>query len=175
MSECAKNVLKGNVPLTDAQMSKLETEAQNYPERRFSLGTPNMVQSDEGTEFLNSTFQGKLKRCGIKFYTSKNEDLKVSVIERFNKTLKSKMYRYFTHKNTRRYVDVLDDMLHSYNNTQHRHGTGENGCGERRPGSKASLSTETEIVRVEVGGGRQGANNDAETSVQKRLPGRLVS
>jgi len=25
------------------------------------------------------------------------------------------MYRYFTYKNTRRYVNVLDDMLHSYN------------------------------------------------------------
>ena len=29
------------------------------------------------------------------------------------------MYRYFTYKNTRRYVDALDDMLHSYNNTRH--------------------------------------------------------
>jgi len=41
------------------------------------------------------------------------------VVERFNRTLKSKMYRYFTHKNTRRYVDALDDMLYSYNNTHH--------------------------------------------------------
>ena len=30
------------------------------------------------------------------------------------------MYRYFTAKNTRRYVDVLPDLLHSYNNTYHR-------------------------------------------------------
>ena len=30
------------------------------------------------------------------------------------------MFRYITHQNTRRYVDVLDDMLHSYNNTYHR-------------------------------------------------------
>ena len=34
---------------------------------------------------------------------------------------------------------------------------------------KRPLSAETEIVRVEVQGGRRGANNDAETSVQKRL------
>jgi len=27
------------------------------------------------------------------------------------------MYRYFTYKNTRRYIDVLDNMLHSHNNT----------------------------------------------------------
>jgi len=78
-------------------------------------GTPNMVQSDKGTEFLNATFQSMLKRRGIKFYTNENEDLKASVVERFNRTIKSKMCRYFTHKNTRRYVDALDDMLHSYN------------------------------------------------------------
>ena len=80
----------------------------------------NMVQSDKGTEFLNSTFQSMLRRRGIKFYTSENEDLKASVVERFNRTLKTKMYRYFTHANTRRYLDVLGDLLHSYNNTRHR-------------------------------------------------------
>jgi len=79
-----------------------------------------MVQSDKGTKFLNSTFQGMLKRHGIKFYMSENEDLKASVVERINRTLNTKMFRYFTHKNTRCYVDVLDDMLHSYNNTYHR-------------------------------------------------------
>jgi len=71
-------------------------------------------------EFLNSMFQSMLRRYGIHFYTSENEDLKASVVERFNRTLKTKMYRYFTHANTRRYVDVLDDLLHLYNNTYHR-------------------------------------------------------
>ena len=80
----------------------------------------NMLQTDKGTEFLNSTFQTMLRRHGIHFYTSENEDLKASVVERFNRTLKSKMYRYFTHANTRRYLDVLDDLLQSYNNTYHR-------------------------------------------------------
>jgi len=46
-------------------------------------GTPNTVQSDKGTEFLNSTFHS------IKFYTSENEDLKASVVERFNWKLKT--------------------------------------------------------------------------------------
>jgi len=35
-------------------------------------------------------------------------------------TLKQKMYRYFTAKRTRRYVDVLPDRVHSSNNTHHR-------------------------------------------------------
>ena len=81
---------------------------------------PNMVQSDKGTEFLNSTFQSMLKQHNIKFYTSENEDMKAAVVERFNRTLKTKMYRYFTARNTRRYVDVLPDLLHSYNHTYHR-------------------------------------------------------
>ena len=75
---------------------------------------PNMVQSDKGTEFLNSTFQSMLKQHDIKFYTSENEDIKATVAERFNRTLKTKMYRYFTAKNTRRYVDVLPDLLLSW-------------------------------------------------------------
>ena len=61
-----------------------------------------------------------LRRHDIKFYTSENEDLKAAVVERFNRNLKTKMFRYFTHANTRRYLDVLDDLLHSYNNTHHR-------------------------------------------------------
>ena len=61
-----------------------------------------------------------LRRRGIKFYTSENEDLKAAVVERFNRTLKTKMFRYFTHANTRRYLDVLYDLLHSYNNTHNR-------------------------------------------------------
>jgi len=61
-----------------------------------------------------------LKRHGIKFYKSENEDLKTAVVKRFNLTLKEKMFRYFTYKNTRRYMDVVEDPLHSYNNTYHR-------------------------------------------------------
>ena len=30
------------------------------------------------------------------------------------------MWKYFTHKSTARYVNVLDDLLHSYNRTRHR-------------------------------------------------------
>jgi len=41
-------------------------------------------------------------------------------VERFNRTLKEKIFRYFTYKNTLRYTDVLEDLLHSYNNTYHR-------------------------------------------------------
>ena len=75
----------------------------------------HMLQTDKGTEFLNGIFQSMLKRHDIHFYTSENEDIKAAVVERFNRTLKTKMYRYFTFKNTWRYIDVLRDLVDSHN------------------------------------------------------------
>ena len=40
-------------------------------------------------------------------------------MERFNRTLKTRMYNFFTANNTRRYVDVLQDLVDGYNNTIH--------------------------------------------------------
>jgi len=80
----------------------------------------NMVQGDKGTEFLNNDFQTMLIRYDVKFYTSENEDIKCAVVERFNRTLKEKMYRYFTANNTRRYLDVLPKLISTYNRTYHR-------------------------------------------------------
>jgi transposase InsO family protein len=85
----------------------------------ITIRKPIHVQSDKGTEFLNSTFQEFLKSAGITFYTTENEDLKACVVERFNRTMKSKMYKYFTYKNTLKYLDILDDLIYSYNNTYH--------------------------------------------------------
>lgn len=81
---------------------------------------PAHLQTDKGTEFLNKHFQSLLRKNAIRFYTSENDDIKASVVERFNRTLKTKMWKYFTYKNTHRYIDVLEDLLCSYNNTYHR-------------------------------------------------------
>ena len=86
----------------------------------FQQRKPAHLQTDKGKEFLNSSVQKLIKEYKINFYTSENEDVKAAVAERFNRTLKTKMWKYFTHKNTMRYIDVLDDLLHSYNNTFHR-------------------------------------------------------
>ena len=50
--------------------TKTGREVANAFEKILVDGTTNMVQSDKGTEFLNSTFQGMLKRRGIKYYTN---------------------------------------------------------------------------------------------------------
>src|SRR5437867_9219123 len=80
---------------------------------------PTYVHSDKGSEFLNSTFQHFLKTHNILFYTSENDDIKCALVERFNRTLKTRMWRYFTYSNSLRYVDVLPSLVKSYNDSKH--------------------------------------------------------
>ena len=80
----------------------------------------NMCQTDKGGEFYNATFRSLMEKWNMRHYSSENEDLKASVVERWNRTLKGRMFRYFTAHHTRRYVDALPDIVHSYNNTRHR-------------------------------------------------------
>ena len=56
---------------------------------------PQNIQADQGTEFFNSSFSQLLKKYKIHlYYTFSN--LKASIIERFNRTLKSMMWKKFT-------------------------------------------------------------------------------
>ena len=80
---------------------------------------PRRLQTDKGTEFLNRRVQEFLKKENIEFFTT-NSEMKASIVERFNRTLKTRMYKYFTAKNTLRFVDVLEDLVAGYNNTKHR-------------------------------------------------------
>jgi hypothetical protein len=79
-----------------------------------------LLQTDKGTEFLNTAFQKLLRDRNIRHYTSENDDIKASVVERFNRTLKGVMWRYLTHASSGRYIDVLPQLVSSYNNTYHR-------------------------------------------------------
>jgi hypothetical protein len=40
-------------------------------------------------------------------------------VERFKRKFKEKMWRYFTFKGKQVYHDVLDKIIHSYNNSYH--------------------------------------------------------
>ena len=57
------------------------------------------IQSHKGTEFVNVTVQQYLKRQEVNFHTTHNPDIKGAVIERFNKSLKTRMFKYFTKNN----------------------------------------------------------------------------
>ena len=81
--------------------------------------SPEKLQTDKETEFLNRNFQSSLKERNIRFFTT-NSELKTSVVERFNRTFKTRMWKYFTSKNTLVYIDILQDIVHGYNNSYHQ-------------------------------------------------------
>ena len=81
--------------------------------------TPKKIQTDEGTEFLNKNVTGYLKGKQIELYVVRSE-MKASVVERFNRTFKGRMYRYFTANDTVEYLNIVDEIVDSYNNTYHR-------------------------------------------------------
>ena len=78
---------------------------------------PETFHSDKGTEFTNRKFQALLKKEGIRFFTTQNET-KASIVERFNRTLKGKMWKYFTANNTLKYMDILQKLVKSYNHSR---------------------------------------------------------
>ena len=84
-----------------------------------SSRSPTNVQTDMGSEFTNRAFKAELKKRDIHFYVTYSEN-KAAVVERFNRTLKSRMWRYFTHNNTYKYVDVLQQLIDGYNASHHR-------------------------------------------------------
>ena len=80
---------------------------------------PMYLHSDKGKEFLNSTFQKYLKHQGISFFTGEDDNIKCALAKRMNATLQGKMWKYLDHAKTCNYVDVLQDVIHSYNHTFH--------------------------------------------------------
>jgi len=63
--------------------------------------------------FCNSHVQKLLP-----LYSTENDE-KYSIVERWNRTMKEKMFKYFTANSTRRYVDILDKLVDRYKNTVH--------------------------------------------------------
>ena len=59
------------------------------------------------------------KKDNIILYSTENEE-KSSIVERWNRTMKEKMWKYFTANNTHVYINVLQKLADRYNNTYHR-------------------------------------------------------
>jgi hypothetical protein len=80
---------------------------------------PVALQTDKGKKFLNKPFPDLLRREGIENRTCRNPDVKCTVAERVQRTIKQKLNKYFTHKNTYSYIDMLSKLAVGYNKTLH--------------------------------------------------------
>jgi len=79
---------------------------------------PLKLQTDKGKEFYNKDMKAWLKDNNIHHFST-GGDAKAAVVERFNRTLKERLYRYFTAANTLTFTDVLQDLVKGYNASEH--------------------------------------------------------
>ena len=77
------------------------------------------LRTDKGTEYLNRHIEKYLKEVGVKHFETQNQP-KSSYAERAIRTIKGRLTRYMTYKQTHRWVDVIKKATSSYNNTYHR-------------------------------------------------------
>ena len=71
---------------------------QNY----LKIRKPKKLWTDNGKEFINKEFNQFLTKNNVEIYQTFNEG-KAVVIERFNRTIKEKMWKYFTQHDTKKY------------------------------------------------------------------------
>ena len=80
--------------------------------------TPFYLWCDEGGEFKNKIIEKYLKENNIIMYSTYGEH-KASVVERFIRTIKTWIWKIFTAKHTRNWVDELQPLIKYYNNKVH--------------------------------------------------------
>ena len=80
---------------------------------------PKRIQTDQGKEFYNTSVTALLKDHGIELFSVMSPK-KCALVERWNRTLKSKMWKYFSSKNSYKWLEVLPKLVDGYNRSVHR-------------------------------------------------------
>jgi co-chaperonin GroES (HSP10) len=104
----------------------------------FATRKPKKLQTDDGKEFVNREVGQYLKKEGVTFFTVKS-DKKAAIAERVIRTLKDKIHRYMNEAHTFKYIDVLQDLVESYNNTYHK--------GIKMTPAEVTTDTEGEVLQ----------------------------
>ncbi|KAL3105581.1 hypothetical protein niasHT_021204 [Heterodera trifolii] len=81
---------------------------------------PNKLYSDAGLEFQAKKMTDYWKQKEIIKHVMYSPHLHAGVVERANRTLKERLYKYFSEKNTKRWIDVLDSIVRNLNSSANR-------------------------------------------------------
>ena len=97
------------IPLKDKTGKSVDSALKTI----FKERKPEKMWVDKGKEFYNKDVKDL-----IELYSTQNEE-KSSVVERWIRTMKEKMWKYFSANSTNVYINVLPDLVREYNNTRH--------------------------------------------------------
>lgn len=74
---------------------------------------------DMGKEFYNRSMEAMLRQRNIRIFSTFRTK-KAAIVERFNRTLKSKMWRMFSYRGSYKWIDILQNLIDEYNDSKHR-------------------------------------------------------
>lgn len=80
---------------------------------------PKNIHTDLGKEFFNKDFKKIMTKYKINHYNTYSTK-KAAIVERFNRTLKNKMWKQFSLRGSYKWIDILPKLIEEYNNTKHR-------------------------------------------------------
>ena len=109
-----------------SMIEAFESIFNEIPPYNYGLGRPGVpriplrIQTDKGLEFRAKTVQQVFNKYNIKHFSSENDEIKAQVVERFNLTLKRRLYRYMSSNQRYRYIEALPKIVYAYNHTEHR-------------------------------------------------------
>ena len=100
--------------------SKNATEVTSAFEKLLKKGRVSKhLHVNRGSEFYNNLFKSLMKKYNINLYSTFS-NIKASIGERFNRTLKEKMWKQFISQKGYKWVDILPSLMKSYNDSFNR-------------------------------------------------------
>jgi len=106
-------------------LAKIMSESDRYPK---------LIWADKEAAFLSRVFTKNFAKV---YQTQTDTDFQASYIERWNRTLKEKLWYKFTKHETNQWVNKLQKVVHKYNNTIHSSiGITPEQASERKRGSR---------------------------------------
>lgn len=95
---------------TDTIISMLDLFLKN-------AGIIHSITCDSGSEFISHEAEKWFNDNNIKIFLVVKESHKLGIINRFHRTLKDKLLKYFTANNSVRWIDTIDKIIYNYNHT----------------------------------------------------------
>lgn len=80
----------------------------------------NVLECDLGTEFNNYEFKKFCSDNNIELDLFKSDSHKLGIINRWHRTIKDKLIKYFDSFDTVRWIDIIDKIVYNYNHSVNR-------------------------------------------------------
>lgn len=77
------------------------------------------LNTDQGSEFYNVHFKNLMRQHNINHYSTYTVK-KAAIVERVIRTIKERLYKYFSLNGSYRWLDILASIVQEYNNRRHR-------------------------------------------------------